>query len=55
MEPTYSGLILMLAGGMCLGGSYSFRQQKLPLVAQIVMLIIAVVLLVYGGFIIAKY
>lgn len=55
MDATYSGLILMLAGGMCLGGVYSFRQQKLPLVAQIGLGVIAVALLAYGIFVIAKY
>ena len=55
MDPTYSGLILMLAGGMCAGGVYSFHQQKLPLVAQIVLGLIALALIAYGFFVIAKY
>lgn len=55
MDPMYSGLILMLAGGMCLGGVYSFRQQKLPLVAQLVLLVLALALLAYGMFVVFKY
>lgn len=45
----------MLAGGMLAGGAYSFRQQKLPLIAQIIMLILAIALVGYGMFIVANY
>ena len=49
MNPMYSGLILMTVGAFFAGGGISFRKQKLPLVAQVIMWLIALALFGYGA------
>ena len=50
MNPMYSGLILMTVGAFFAGGGISFRKQKLPLVAQVIMWLIALALFGYGAY-----
>lgn len=51
MNPMYSGLILMTVGAFFAGGGISFRKQKLPLVAQVIMWLIALALSGYGAYV----
>ena len=51
MNPMYSGLILMTVGAFFAGGGISFRKQKLPLVAQVIMWLIALALCGYGAYV----
>ncbi|BAV87590.1 MULTISPECIES: hypothetical protein [Rothia] len=51
MNPMYSGLILMTVGAFFAGGGISFRKQKLPLVAQVIMWLIALALFGYGAYV----
>lgn len=51
MNPMYSGLILMTVGAFFAGGGISFRKQKLPLVAQVIMWLIALTLFGYGAYV----
>ncbi|SQC37292.1 1-(5-phosphoribosyl)-5-[(5-phosphoribosylamino)methylideneamino] imidazole-4-carboxamide isomerase [Rothia kristinae] len=41
MSPLTSGLLLMIFGAFLVGGGISFRRQKLPLIAQVVLWILA--------------
>ena len=51
MNPMYSGLILMTVGAFFAGGGISFRKQKLPLVAQVIMWLISLELFGYGAYV----
>ena len=51
MNPMYSGLILMTVGAFFAGGGISFRKQKLPLVAQVIMWLIALALFGDGAYV----
>ena len=51
MNPMYSGLILMTVGAFFAGGGISFRKQKLPLVAQVIMWLIPLALFGYGAYV----
>lgn len=51
MNPMYSGLILMTVGAFFAGGGISFRKQKLPLIAQAIMWLIALALFGYGAYV----
>lgn len=55
MSTTLSGLLLMAFGAFFIGGAWSFRQQKLPLLIQIVMAVVGVAIAAYGGYILMAY
>lgn len=55
MDPTVSALILMVFGFFLIGGAYSFRKQKLPLVASIILALAGVGFLGYGGYVLFTY
>lgn len=55
MSPTVSALLLMAFGSFFVGGAWSFRQQKLPLIVQIIMAIVGVAIFAYGCFTLFNY
>lgn len=55
MSTSLSGLLLMAFGAFFIGGAWSFRSQKLPLIVQLIMAIVGIALAVYGGFILFTY
>ncbi|MCP3425255.1 hypothetical protein NBM05_04235 [Rothia sp. AR01] len=52
MSPLVSGLLLMAVGAFFAGGAISFRRQRLPVVVQVILWVIAVALFVYGGYVV---
>lgn len=55
MSTTVSGLLLMAFGAFFIGGAWSFRQQKLPLVVQLIMAVVGLAIAAYGGYILITY
>lgn len=55
MDPLYSGLILMTIGAFFAGGGISFRKQKLPVIAQIILWVLAIALFCYGAYVAFAY
>lgn len=55
MSTTVSGLLLMAFGAFFIGGAWSFRQQKLPFIVQLIMALVGVAIAVYGGYILIAY
>ncbi|WP_165001014.1 MULTISPECIES: hypothetical protein [Rothia] len=51
MSPIVSGLLLMTFGAFLAGGAISFRKQKITVIAQIVLWVLAVVLFAYGFYV----
>lgn len=55
MSPTTSGILLMVVGFFFAGGAISFRQQKFPVIAQIVLWVLALALAGYGLYVLIAY
>ncbi|WP_165313291.1 hypothetical protein [Rothia halotolerans] len=51
MSPFVSGLLLMVVGAFFAGGAISFNRQKLPVVVQVILWVIAVGLFAYGAYV----
>lgn len=51
MSPVVSGMLLMLAGSFFAGGAISFRRQKITVLAQIVLWVLAVAFFAYGFYV----
>lgn len=52
MRPLTSGLLLMIFGAFLVGGGISFRRQKLPLIAQVVLWILGAAFFAYGLYVV---
>ncbi|MDO4252868.1 MAG: hypothetical protein Q4C74_06505 [Rothia sp. (in: high G+C Gram-positive bacteria)] len=55
MSPIISGLLLMAFGAFFIGGAWSFRQQKLPLLVQLILAIVGLGIFSYGAYIVFTY
>lgn len=51
MSPLVSGLLLMTFGAFLAGGAISFRKQKITVIAQAVLWILAVASFAYGFYV----
>ncbi|MEX3611132.1 hypothetical protein VVR12_08800 [Rothia sp. LK2588] len=55
MDPTTSGVLLMIVGAFLFGGAISFRQQKLPVLVQALMALVAIAFFGYGFYVVFAY
>ena len=52
MSPLTSGLLLMIFGAFLFGGGISFRRQKLPLIAAVILWVLGLAVFGYGFYVV---
>lgn len=52
MSPITSGLLLMTIGAFLIGGAISFKRQKISVIAQIILWVVALAFFAYGFYVV---